>query len=34
LTADLVPKPRRRLVKYAFLAAWMILGKAGELGIA
>ena len=33
LTGGLVPKPRRRLAKYAFLAAWMILGKPAHWGL-
>jgi GT2 family glycosyltransferase len=33
LTAGLLPGPRRRLAKYAFLAAWMILGKPASWGL-
>jgi GT2 family glycosyltransferase len=33
LTAGLVSGPRRRLAKYAFLAAWMILGKPASWGL-
>jgi GT2 family glycosyltransferase len=32
-TAGLVSGPRRRLAKYAFLAAWMILGKPASWGL-
>jgi hypothetical protein len=33
LTGGLVSGPRRRLAKYAFLAAWMILGKPASWGL-
>ena len=33
LTAGLLPGPRRRLGKYAFLAAWMMLGKPDSWGL-